>query len=345
MEDLEPIDENCDKLQILLKNIQPFIMVMKILSGYFETGEKDGHTASSNSFRQRWNFWRIYSTLILILCWADTLRYCAAFTKRDGFGPGLSLKLFYFLILVVGSFCRTASYVACSCGTVHKTLSDISSLHLNIRSVRKFTTYLAAINLCGASVFGGTLVYQGMIYNGFAFISTYQIEPFTSYFRLNNSQNIIANVIFITLATLVAKGSTLSFYLGFIVSYVLRKEFQKIKKELKTLFQPENDNRAIAAVEFENLRKRHQKLTGILRHADKYVCTTNGAFMISMISTTILVLYSVCFYTQTFNDIGILFSYSSYMTAASFFLLGISGSAIMINEAVMYQFDSPLFQV
>ena len=342
MDDLKPIEDDRDKLQILLKNIQPFILTLKILSGYFETWKDDKHTASANSFRQRWNFWRIYSTLILILSWADALRYCAAFTGRDGFGPGLFMKLFYFILVVVIVFCRTTSYIACSCGTVHKTLTDISSLHLNIESVRKFTRYLTAYILYGAVLYFGTSVYQGMFYRGSAIISTYQIEPFASYFTLSNNQNIIANVIVMLTSILVGPGAGSNLFLGFFVSYVLCREFQKIKTELRNLLQTENGNLAMEEVEFENLRKRHQSLTDILRNTDKYVCTTNGAFMISMISTTILVLYSVCFYTRTFNDIGILLSYGTFLIGAIFSLVGMLGSAIMINEAVMSHYNSPI---
>ena len=327
MDDHGRIKEDREKLQMLLKNLQLFISTSKVLSGYFETRiEEDHHTESFKSCRRRWNFWRIYSTLILIISWADVFRYCASFTRQDGFGPELFLKLFFFMILVACSFSRTVAYVACSCGTVHKTLSDISGLNYSNEGVKKLALYLTLCSVGGVLSFTAILIYHGLIYNGSLIISTYQIEPFATYFKLNNFQRNIATVVSILLTFFVGSGSNISLYMGFIVSYVLRQEFHKIKTEME-----QRDTQTKVA--FEKLRKRHQRLTEILRHADKFVCPTSGVYIILIVATTTLILYSVCFYTH--NDFGIVVTYGSYMVVACTFLAGMSGSAIMINEAVM----------
>ena len=140
VEDYQRIKRDGDRFEQFWKNIHPFILTMKILSGYFEIEKQKEPEQSKCSPERRWNFWRIYATLLMLLSWANVLRYCSAFSSEDGFGPGLFLKLFYFILLAVGTFCRTVTYVACSCGTIQKTLLDISSLQYKEAGLRKLTT-------------------------------------------------------------------------------------------------------------------------------------------------------------------------------------------------------------
>ena len=335
MEENEHLKRERKNFDKLMQNIHPFILAMKILSGYFETGEQKQFTRSGiNSPERRWNFWRIYATLVMLLSWANVLRYCAAFSSEDGFGPGLFLKLFYFILLVDGTFCRTVSYIACSCGTIQKTLLDISRLQYKEESFRKLTlcclVWMVTAIFYSASLF----VYHGMIYTGLPLISNYQIEPLVMDFKLNRGQDIAAKVVAIILMMFNGGGSGLPLFLALIVTYTFRGEFLKIKTNMKHQFQPEIETLETARIEFEQLRKRHQKLTEILRDADKFLSFAIGTVLVSTLATTILVLYSLCFATQMKTDLGVMMTYSSYATVAFSSLIVISGCAIVINEAV-----------
>ena len=326
------IQRDGDRFLKFLENFRPFILTMKILAGYFETGEQMQFIQSGNSPERRWNFWRIYATLVMILSWANFLRYCSAFSSEDGFGPGLFLKLFYFILIAVGTFCRTVTYVACSCGTIQKTLLDISRLQYKEAGLRKVTLGCIVATVSGLLYTCLLFVYHGMIYEGLPLISNYQMEPLAMYLKLNRGQVIAATAVAIFLMMFDGGSSALPLYLAFIVAYTFRGEFLKIKEDMKQQFHP--DCGTLAKVEFEKLRKRHQRLTEILRDADKFICPTVGAIMVSTIASTILILYSLCFATQMKTDFGVILTYSSYAMIALCSLIVMSGSAIMVNEAV-----------
>ena len=342
IEDFEPVKDNTDdKLHALLKNIKPFLVTMKLFGGYFETLKeiktRNPEEANNNSLLgQRWTFWRVYGTIHLFLSWADVLRYCAAFRPQDAFGPMFLLKINFLGLLLVGSFNRTVSYVACSNGSIQQTLADLSTLDYGVRGVRKLAVG-SVVCYVGGLAFGTVIVsYHGLIYKGYAMFNDYQIEPFAMYFTLSSNEVFIANVISILLTVFCVAGSCMPLYFGILVSYVLQQEFKKIKEELETQFQPDPESQTVAEADFEKLRKRHQKLTDILRDVDRFVSMSNGAYILSMISVAILVLYSVSFYTEVYNEIGPLCTYVGYMMAAFIVLAMMSGSAIMLNEAVIH---------
>ena len=173
-----------------------------------------------------------------------------------------------------------------------------------------------------------------MIYTGLPSISNYQIEPLPMYFNLSSGEVFAANSVSLLLVVVTGSGPSLPVYMGYIVAYVLRGEFQKFEADVKHQFQPELETPETVKNEFEKLRKRHQKLTVILRQADKFICPAIGACMISMISTTILILYSVCFSIQSNSDFGVKMTYSSFLTVSLTSIALMSGSAIIVNEAV-----------
>ena len=323
-----------DEFNKLMQNIKPFILTMKIVSGYFETEEQREQTQTKDSPERRWNFWRIYATLVMLLSWANVLRYCAAFSSADGFGPGLFLKLFYFIVLIVGTFGRTVTYIACSCGAVQKTWLNISHLQYKEATLRKLIICCVVWTVFGIVYSALLFIYHGLIYEGLPLISNYQIEPLVMDLKLTRGQVIAAKVAAIILMMFNGGGSALPVYLAFLVTYLIRVEYLKIKADMKRQFQPIIETLETAKVGFEQLRKRHQRLTDILCDADKFICPMTGVFMVSMIANTILILYSLCFATQMKTDFGVMMTYSSYTTVALSSLVVLSGCAIIVNEAV-----------
>ena len=142
LDDVGPAEGDDKTFNIFMKTIEPLIVTFKILGGYFEIREDTKSTNRCNSFWKRWNFWRVYATLVLVLGWADFIRYCFAITKDDSFGPSLLLKMNFFGLLIVGAFNRTVSYVAFSNGKYRKTLLEISNLHFQKEKITKIH-YLA----------------------------------------------------------------------------------------------------------------------------------------------------------------------------------------------------------
>ena len=333
------------KLQTLLESLYSFLMTMKLFGCYFENKHWIENTGGQKSRRWRMEFWRAYSTFLLCITWANSFRYLAAFNAQTEFGPELLLKFNYLGALLIGSCGRTAFYFACINGRILKTLTDISKLNLNFERFRKITMMLTVCFWPGMIFSAGTYVYHGLIYKGFPMISNYQIEPFPTYFKLSSHENVLLNIILIFISQFNGAGGGVPFYFIFILAYILQQEFMKIKLELENQLQSDNEIEApstqtITSIQFEKYHRRHQHLTKIVREADKFVCVLNGIGIVAMITTTILTLYSVSFYTRIYNDFVTQFTYSCYIIAAVSMLAMMSGSAILINEAVKYKFYS-----
>ena len=270
-------------------------------------------------------------------------RFIVVFKEPVGFGPELLLRLNFLGLLLFGSLNRTVSYVACHTGHIRETLANISKLDFDVERVRKRSIILALVHWGGTIFCCGTFVYHGLNYKGFQIISNYQIEPLPMYFRMSNTENIIANIVFIIMNSFNGAGFSNPFYFNCILSFILQQEFIKIKLEIESKLPSESclgapSTQIITNFDIETIRRKHHQLTKFVRFADTFVSFSNGICIVSMITTSILVLYSLSFYTRIYNDFGTMFTCDCFVIIALGFLAMMSLSAIVVNDAVMYHY-------
>ena len=317
---------------------------MKIFGCYFETENGLLENPAGKKSNRGWRkFWRAYSTILLCLTWANMFRFIVVFKEAVGFGPELLLRLNFIGILLFGSLNRTVYYVACNTGHIRETLANTSKLDFDVERVRKRSIILALVHWGGTVFCCGTFVYHGLIYKGFQMISVYQIEPLPMYFQMSNNEIIIANIVFIIMNSFSGAGFSNPFYFNCILSFIFQQEFIKIKLDIEGKLPSESclaalSTQIITNFDIETSRRKHHRLTKFVRIADTFVSISNGICIISMITTSILVLYSLSFYTRIYNDFGTVFTSGCFLIVALGLLAMMSLNAIVVNDAVMYRY-------
>jgi len=116
----------------VLKSLLPMTKTMRLFGLYFT---RESHAAVDSTSQlswqslkrcQTWNPARIYATIMLVVIWINTVRYCVIFDGVDTIGPVellMKLGLISHVLLIV--ILQTAYYVASHTGSLDRVFHDV----------------------------------------------------------------------------------------------------------------------------------------------------------------------------------------------------------------------------
>lgn len=146
----------------VLKCLSPLIVSMKALGIYFTRELANPTDVSQNEPRcvggrcREWSRARIYATILLVVTWINTTRYCIVINGTETVGD-LFLKLGVISGILLNAFLHTAYYVASHTGSLNRVFRQVDLFEPDFR--RK---YSRRVNI--ATVVCWLLTVTGMIY-------------------------------------------------------------------------------------------------------------------------------------------------------------------------------------
>ena len=326
----EPFADNGE----LLSSLSPLLFSMKLCGMYFHREHRHRRpaddpewiptttTAGTTSTKLR-----VYATVILILAWANFVRFTLIFTSSDYFGALLLIKIVVFSWCGLFAIFQTAYYFACHTGRLVKILSTLPVTRDCVRRTRRVVVALTAfvwMTLIGNS-FGG-----GYVYFNCAEEDNFILAPFFTYINIPKENMKVAKVVGWFSYTLIFPGIYFAHAISMVIVYIFYNQFKKLEKN----FRHSLGKRGQFSKDLSVFRRRHQTLSRAVSKVDGFMRLSNVAGFVCHIWNIIILLYSIIFYPETMRSFVSAAPYLFYLMWNVNGLLYSASAGIIVNHMV-----------
>ncbi|CAH1796305.1 unnamed protein product [Owenia fusiformis] len=303
----------------LYNALRPLLTTMRAF-GLFHSGERGGkarHITIS----------KVYSVIIIILLWANFVRYFAVYTSHSWYGPGLFFRIcrhIFFLQAALGA--TTCYYTAMhipeffkECYHHMSNRDDLSyRTHLTVWS--KIYVIVAVLVTIGHTVLVGFWINTNGQNSEFEFLPFYgRNDTFPAFIRVFHSV--------ITVSCTLAWAFSTCLFILFCIT--LKEEFARFTKKFKLATSEDGTFDG----DMEQFRRAHNKICGLVNRADSLfnfntviVYTTDAVVMI-------FVMYNLLAELHRWKDPIYPIMEGAWLVATLGRFLVVTWCASMLNEA------------
>jgi len=319
----------------ILMSLSPLINSMRPFGLYFTRKPRVGPATSSQRRRKviiscrSWNLSRIYATIMLVVMWLNTVRYCFVFDGSETLGADLFAKMGKIPGNLLTAVLHTSYYVA----------SHTGSLDRILRQVNVFTSDFSAKYSRRAKVLTvicWILTAFGMFYYVYSVFLRrqfhYSLLLIIKTFHLSIHYADIIGIVSLVLQLQFVASWAFAQAMNFIVVSFLYDQFNQLLEEFSKCIGDRGEFNG----EFGHFRRRHQAISRAVQEADRFLMFSYAAYFSCQIAIIIFVFYSTIFYREVtvllHADFAVV--YIVWLSISVFGLSLTAGQAIILNNMV-----------
>jgi len=315
----------------VLRSLTPIINSMRLFGLYFTRETATNQSRQLTKRCRHWNVSQIYSSVLLLVMWLNSVRYVFIFDGHETLGGGLFMKLGIISAGILNNVFQTAYYAASHTGSV-----DLVLRRVNLSMADLLPKYSRRAKVIAA------ICWLYIAWNMFHYAYEVSVDGRNSdlalirYRRLPECYLIVLRAVFVVLQLQIVGTWTFAQAMNFMVMSFLYDQFNQLNEEFSKCV----GDRGEFSGNFDQFRQRHQAVSRSVQEADRFLMITNGANLCNHIVSIIVLFYSLIFFredTVAFHPVSAVL-YIAWLSMSVLSLSLSAGQAIYLNhtESILY---------
>jgi len=337
--DLLHEDESKDPNELII-SFTPLFVSMKMFGIYFNVGdnnsfvevlsvpmEKSAGTIERKShqkLRMLNNVGRIYSAVVLVLLCSNILRLATSFSVTDRLNAEQTGKIVPISFAILCATMHLSYFMACGSGRLNRVLRKIQVSEKMRESIRKKAIILTLVVW--------VLLVGNFLSSIFHFIDQFHflITPIDHSWIQNSTYRYARKIGLSLVITFPFPSWLFPLATNHLISIILFEEFQLLNNQ----FHKSIDRDGLFRGDLRGLRRRHQKLSCIVKSADQFIGISNIAGVFCHVILAIFMLYSHLSYEYVDSVSSVV--WLSTMVGTNVMMILTLCNGILVNNAVTY---------
>jgi hypothetical protein len=321
--------------QALAGSLSPILKMMRIWGFYFgrhgrtwtrvhsqETQLQESERYKNNDGGKRQ---MVYSTIVLLILWANALRCFLAFEQGDKFDTRTIRKIVFVLIFLQCAVMQTSYYIASWSGSLDHILERLNVTQKFADQIYKYSFACVACNsVTAVSSIAGT-VYAMFFFDG---SFDFGVAPFTTLIPIDGTMLNVLKALMFLVYSFVMQAWIWPLLTNLMMTAILCLLFRQFNDR----FWKELNRRGQFSGNLKTFRSRHQSLCEIVCIADSFIRLGNVASIVCQMAIVTVLLFQLTIigFIDAFN--GLVFLLLFLVNAVALSICTISG--ILVNDVV-----------